>query len=50
MIKKHNTFMLALLFILIPFIGSGLGRIDDNLLLFKNVSEKLKAIKTISYH
>ena len=50
MIKKHNTFMLALVFILVPFTGSGIGRIDDNLLLFKNVSEKLKAIKTISYH
>ena len=51
MIKKYNILSSAFLFLLFPFTGYSTSTIAyDDLQLFRNIAEKLKTIKTISYH
>lgn len=51
MIKKYNILFSVFLFLLFPLTGNSISTIAfDNLLLFRNVGKKLRAIKTISYH
>ena len=51
MIKKYNILFSVFLFLLFPLTGNSTSTIAfDNLLLFRNVAKKLRAIKTISYH
>lgn len=51
MIKKYNILFSVFLFLLFPLIGYSTSTIAfDNLLLFRKVAEKLRAIKTVSYH
>lgn len=49
MVKKYH--ILFSVFLLFPFTGNSTSTIaSDDLSLFRNVAEKLRAIKTISYH
>ena len=51
MIKKYTILSSVCLLLLFPFTGNSISTTAfDNLSLFRNVAEKLSAIKTISYH
>jgi len=51
MINQKNALISALVFLIYPFTGYGVNTIvHDDLLIFRNVSENIKNLKSVSYH